>query len=424
MWSFAFRNLRTRPARTALGLIGLAIPILGVLGLYSVSGGLRALVADTLGQIQGVMVVRENVPMPVFSDLPADMAERLRHVPGVRAVAPELWKIAPPIEGMGLIQNLSRNLGPKMDRTKGLWNINIVLGEDIAAHRRLKSALGPKSLLPAGQGGGRYLDLTDRGKPNIVISKKIAEDFRDPQGRPKRVGDTLRIGGRPFTVVGIYETKSVILDVFIIMDIATARAILGVPEGVVSSFYIEADDPARIEAVTKQIEAVDPGIDARRVSEFQAPYGMVLDQLDTLLAMAVSLAVVVGVIGIVNTMLMATTERFVEFGVLRANGWSPRDVLSLVLVEGVGLGLLAGLLGGILAHRGGHRRKPVHRRGPAPDADSTAPRHRSRALASDRGARRPVPSLARVPPRTHGRNPQGRPLRASRDGSVVTLDLN
>jgi putative ABC transport system permease protein len=298
------------------------------------------------------MVVRENVPLPVFSDLPADMAERLRRVPGVRTVAPELWKIAPPIEGMGLIQNLSRNLGPKPDRTKGLWNINIVLGEDIAAHRRLKSALGPKSLLPAGQGGGRYLDLSDRGKPNVVISKKIAEDFRDPQGRPKRVGDTLRIGGRPFKVVGIYETRKVLLDVFIIMDIATARALLRVPEGVVSTFYIEADDPARIEAVTRQLEAIDPGIDARRVSEFQAPYGMVLDQLDRLLAMAVSLAVVVGVIGIVNTMLMATTERFVEFGVLRANGWSPRHVLSLVLVEGVGLGLLAGLLGGILALAG------------------------------------------------------------------------
>ena len=78
-------------------------------------------------------------------------------------------------------------------------------------------------MLPPAQGGGRYLDLTDRGKPHVVISKKIAEDYRDPQGQAKRVGDTLRIGGRPFTIVGIYETKSVILDVILIMDIGTAR---------------------------------------------------------------------------------------------------------------------------------------------------------------------------------------------------------
>ena len=90
MWNFAWRNLLTRPLRTTLALIGLSIPILGVLGLFSLSEGLRNLVDDTLGQIQGVMVLRENVPTPVFSDLPADLAETLRKVPGVRAVAPEV----------------------------------------------------------------------------------------------------------------------------------------------------------------------------------------------------------------------------------------------------------------------------------------------------------------------------------------------
>jgi putative ABC transport system permease protein len=349
MWRFAFRNLRTRPARTALGLIGLSISVVGVLGLYSLSGGLRTLVADTLGQIQGVMIVRENVPTPVFSDLPADLGDRVRRVPGVRAVAAELWKIAPPVEGHGLIENISRKLGTKTSPAQNLWNVNIVLGEDIAAHRSLKSAVGPKAMLPPDQGGGRYLDLSDRGKPHVVISKKIAGDYRDPQGHPKRVGDALRIGGRTFNVIGIYETKSVILDAIIIMDIGTARELLGVPEGVVSSFYVEAENPARVDEVTRLIEQVDPGIDARRVSEFQAPYGMVIDRVDYLLLLAVSLAVVVGVIGIVNTMLMGTTERFVEFGVLRANGWSPRDVLELVLAEGTGLGLLAGLVGSLLA---------------------------------------------------------------------------
>src|ERR1700737_1052827 len=92
MWTFARRNLMTRPLRTTLGLVGLSIPILGVLGLFSLSGGMRNLVADTLSQIQGVMVVRENSPGPVFSDLPASLATTLRRVPGVKVVAPEIWK--------------------------------------------------------------------------------------------------------------------------------------------------------------------------------------------------------------------------------------------------------------------------------------------------------------------------------------------
>ena len=56
---------------------------------------------DTLGSMQGLMVLRENAPSPVFSDLPAEMGEALRKVPGVRVVAAEVWKIAPPIDGTG-----------------------------------------------------------------------------------------------------------------------------------------------------------------------------------------------------------------------------------------------------------------------------------------------------------------------------------
>src|SRR5438105_4572157 len=102
MGRFAWRNLRTRPLRTALALIGLSIPILGVLGLFSLSQGMRNMVGDTLSQVEGLMLVRENTPSPVLSELPANLAERIRKVPGVRVVAPELWRIALNVEGTGM----------------------------------------------------------------------------------------------------------------------------------------------------------------------------------------------------------------------------------------------------------------------------------------------------------------------------------
>ncbi|HEV3166949.1 MAG TPA: ABC transporter permease, partial [Isosphaeraceae bacterium] len=113
MWIFAWRNLLTRPLRTALALVGLSIPILGVIGLFSLSGGLRSLVGDTLSRIQGVMVLRENVPTPVFSDLPADLEAKLKKVPGVRVVAPEIWKVAPSVEGVSLIAKTITDLATK-----------------------------------------------------------------------------------------------------------------------------------------------------------------------------------------------------------------------------------------------------------------------------------------------------------------------
>ena len=66
--------------------------------------------------------------------------------------------------------------------------------------------------------------------------------------------------------------------------------------------------------------------------------------------MTVSLALLVGIVGIINTMLMSTTERFVEFGVLRTNGWSRgQHPDALVTLESAFLGLLAGLVGCVLA---------------------------------------------------------------------------
>ena len=94
MWSFAWQNLVTRPSRTALAAVGLTIPVLAFLGLFSISQGIRKLVGGTLDTMQGVMVMRESSPSPVFSDLPADMGTALRQPDGCRACA-----LSPPRSG-------------------------------------------------------------------------------------------------------------------------------------------------------------------------------------------------------------------------------------------------------------------------------------------------------------------------------------
>jgi putative ABC transport system permease protein len=359
MWLFAWRNLLTRPLRTALALIGLSIPILGVLGLFSVSGGLRTLVGDTLSQIQGLIILRENAISPVFSDLPASLEPKLKAIPGVGVVAAELMKTAPEIEGRGTILNTTVNLlnptKSKQDRIASLFDQPLIEGQDIIAHEPSKTAIFLNKMVPASEGGGRFLDRQDIGRPNVVISRKIARDYPitlpDGKTRPRQVGDSIRIGGKPFAIVGLYDTGSMFLDVVILMSIETARDLMGVSPETVSNFYLEPEDPAEMEELAARIEAAiqDPIIDARSMSEFSANFGRIMAQLDSFLLLTVSLALVVGVVGIINTMLMSTTERFAEFGVLRTNGWSEGDVLRLVTAESAALGLLAGAIGCLLA---------------------------------------------------------------------------
>jgi putative ABC transport system permease protein len=343
MGIFAWRNLLTRPLRTILALIGLSVPILGVMGLFSVSNGLRNLVGETLSQIEGVMIIRENVPSPVFSTLPLSLADALRKLPGVRAVAPEVWGIAPPIEGRGmLVRGLASGKG-----MGSLFDQPVVSGQDIAAHLNLNSAVFPRALREKGE--GRFLTPEDQGSTNIVISRKIARDFPNAQGQPRKVGDTLRIADKDYHIIGLYETGSMLLDVVIVMDIDTARSVLNFARDSISSIYVEAKNSGQYDALCAAIEQSNPGVDARSMNEVQANFGSLMGQVDKLLMMTVSLALVVGIVGIINTMLMSTTERFVEFGVLRTNGWSEGNILTLVTLESAFLGLMAGVVGCVLA---------------------------------------------------------------------------
>ncbi len=358
MWRFAWRNLLTRPVRTLLALIGLSIPILGVIGLFSLSNGLRDLVGDTLSRIQGIIIVREGAFSPVFSDLKADLEDRIRAIPGVRLVTPELWKLAPSVEGRSPIGQVARTMaGGLLNKNKkdggsqiqGLLDQPVIVGQDSTKRAGIKSEIFIKALLK-GSEGGRYLNPGDIGERRIVISRKVAKDNPHADtGLPRKVGDSLDIGGKDFEIVGLYDTGSMFLDVVIIMDIHAARELLQVGEDTVSTFYVEGTDPSANDELTLAIERELPGMDARSPNEISSNFGTLMNQLDLFLLATVMLALIVGVVGIINTMLMSTTERFAEFGVLRTNGWSRRDVLTLVSAESAYLGFLAGLVGYLLA---------------------------------------------------------------------------
>lgn len=345
MWMFAWRNLLTRPTRTILGLIGLAVPILGFIGLFSISHGMRNMVGETLDQIQGVMVLRENVLSPVFSDVSMDDVRRIRELPESGPVAPEIWKIALSIDGK--FQFLPRGGAAGGAAQSSIFNTVVVCGQDIPGHAELKSAVYPRHI--ERDGGGRFLQPSDAGTNNVVISRWIARTYPRPDGSEKQVGDVIRIGAEDFNIVGIYDCRSMLLDVVIVMDIDTCRRLFKIDENMVSSVYVEAAPGHDSERLAAAIEESVPGVDARAMSEFLDIFGMLMENFDGFLIGVVALALVVGVVGIVNTMLMSTTERFGEFGVLRTNGWSRWNVLTLVTVESGFLGLLSGIVGAVLA---------------------------------------------------------------------------
>ena len=191
------------------------------------------------------------------------------------------------------------------------------------------------------------------------------------------------------------------------MDIGTARELLGLAPNAVSTYNVEPADPAEADAVAERIEQAVPGVRAQRISQFNLTVGSVMGRLDLFLLLAVALAVLVGGVGIANTMLMSTSERYVEFGVMRTNGWTRRNVLALVTTESALLGFLSGA-----ARRGagdgrGRHHQPLPRRVFA-RPEPLAGRREPRRCAGDRDAVGALPRVEGVADDPDGRDPAQR----------------
>ena len=203
--------------------------------------------------------------------------------------------------------------------------------------------------MPKERGGGRFLDLGDIGQHNVVISTRIAREYPNADGTAKKVGQTIRIGTEDFTIVGLYETGSLVTDVTIVMEIGVARRLLEVADAAVSTFAVEPHPDRRHRRAGRPHRGRPAGGRAQRISQFSLTVSGVMGKLDLFLLAAVGLALLVGGVGIANTMLMSTYERFVEFGVMRGNGWTRRNILVLIVTESGLLGLLSGALASAVA---------------------------------------------------------------------------
>lgn len=385
MLRFAFRNLLSRPLRSVLALLGLTVAIMGMVGLFSVKAGIDHMVGKTFGRIPGIAAMQPGAPIPLFSRLPEGWAAEIAQIPGVRVVRPELWVRAQIVAGKMAFNPPRFLFGTDIERTLALKEA--IYRDDIVA--------------------GRFLDLSDRGTRNCVISKPIAEETR------KGVGEILRVDGNDLTIVGVYDCKSILLDVAIVLDQQVLRKLSRFETGVISSIYIEPDDSLPIDTlmqnirdhfrgrsltawqpssaqatglvsgesvtdalwkiVVKLFEPEEAGpageppqtaavngaspegeaaIEIRSAKDWGERVADFSADLDLFLWLMTCIGVLIALLSILNTMLMSVSERLIEFGVLKANGWSSWNVLTLIVWESAVLGIVGGLLGCLLGWAG------------------------------------------------------------------------
>jgi putative ABC transport system permease protein len=179
----------------------------------------------------------------------------------------------------------------------------------------------------------------------MMLGAQAAKDFG------VRVGDTLKVEERTFTVVGIMSTGNSVGDEGGMFPITALQAWHRQPD-TYTLVFVRVDDKNKIDAVRHEIETANPRLATARSA---SDYGRVDRNLVLISAANVGgsiLALFIGATGVMNTSLLSFFERIREFGVLRALGWSRRRLMALVVGEAfivAFIGAAAGCALGVLA---------------------------------------------------------------------------
>ncbi|MCL2116356.1 MAG: FtsX-like permease family protein [Methanobrevibacter sp.] len=181
-------------------------------------------------------------------------------------------------------------------------------------------------------------------KDEIILGKLSAEDLN------KSVNDFITFNGKEYKVVGIFETGNANLDFCAFAGLKNVQTLDDTAENNdITVIYAKLDKDANVEEVKKKIE--DSYGDNLTVISSLNDIESLAAQLDMINAATWGislLAIIVGAVGIINTMVTAVYERTREIGVLKALGWRNRKILTMVLGESLVLTISAGIIGSLL----------------------------------------------------------------------------
>jgi putative ABC transport system permease protein len=332
----ALSRLGTGKLRTALTMLGIIIGVASVVALVSVAEGATQGISNQL-QALGTNLLTVS---PGFSTtgatrgaigsattLTLDDASALATLDDVQTVAPELTTNKLVIAGT---QNETTRL---VGTTPGYLS---VFAYQIWVGTFLSQASVDDNLRVAviGATTATNLDLTSSS-----------------------IGSTIYVGGLPFQLIGILQSKggTTTADDQVVIPISTAHELF-IGSDSVSAIGLSATSQDAINTVSAEITTTldqRHGITSTGTADFTiatqaqllGTVSSVSDVLTLLLAGIASISLLVGGIGIMNIMLVSVRERTREIGIRKAIGARGRDILSQFLVEALALSLAGGIIG-------------------------------------------------------------------------------
>jgi ABC-type antimicrobial peptide transport system permease subunit len=303
------KNLFRRKTRTLLTILGISIGVAAIIGLGAMADGMQSGYGAMLGGSKADLVISQPNSFDIsYSSVDETINQQITAMPEVSQVS-------------GMLQGFVQAEGNPL-----FFVFGYPLDSFVLTRFQIVSGSGPDS---------REAQLT-RGKP-LWLGSAAAEVFH------KSTGDTLRLGGSAYRVVGIYQTGDAFEDSGALLSLADAQDLLGKPRQV-SLYYIQLKSPDLHQRFISRVQRLWPDLQVSGASDFADKQALV-DILKAYVWVIGCFAILLGGVGMLNAQLMAVFERTREIGVLRAVGWSSRRVLGMILGETIAVCLAGGFLG-------------------------------------------------------------------------------
>lgn len=316
-------GLRARPGRTVLSALGVAIGIAAMLAVFSISEASHARVQAELEALgTNLLTIEPNTKLSKDVEFDPAAPDAVANLPGVDSVS----------------------------STGVLEDVHVYRNEHIDpnATGSIAVAAADPGLLDTTRTGlsvGRWLDDATSALPTVVLGDAAATHLG-----VRSVGEQVLLGGEPFTVVGVLEPSKLTpeLDLHALIGAPVAADRFEFSGSPTRIYERSADD--RVDEVRDKLAAtvmpLAPGsVKISKPSDALAAKESV-DRANTgLLAGIGSIALVVGGIGVANTMVITVLERRVEIGLRRSLGATRRHIAAQFVVEATLLAALGGLVG-------------------------------------------------------------------------------
>jgi putative ABC transport system permease protein len=337
-FSISMGSIGSSKLRSALTTLGIIIGVAAVIANVTLGASFNQYFTDEIGAVGSNFIVIYSQNTNIFFD---NQLELISNTPGVVGVSPINQQMARVTYLSTARQIDIQGVNEDYDEVA---NIVMDSGEFLNDNDRYVAVLGADV-------------ANEKFDKKISVKNPIEITFRREDGG---------VVTRKFTVKGVIQDPNTTFaqtgvepEIRIFIPIDTMNEILGVDY--YGGFFIKAESLEAVGATGDEIDkrlARSLGVPNRDLENDDAKPYVLFDQLEileqtnqlsaaltSLLTSVALISLIVGSIGIMNIMLVTVAERTREIGLMKALGFTKKDILVLFIIESMIVGLIGGILG-------------------------------------------------------------------------------